>query len=278
MSTQFHILNLGAGVQSTALYLLIMRGRVKVSLDAAIFADTGDEPSTVYAHLDWLKSLGGPRIIVCSRGRISDDLLRGANSTGQRFASIPAYTKGKNGLREGQLRRQCTREYKVDPIHQTIRRDILGLKPRRRTPKDIVVHQYYGISLDEAGRAGRIRETHEKSNWKCHFPLVDMGASRADCLRYLADLPHEVPRSACVFCPYRRDAEWLRMKEKDPDSFAMAVKVDAMLREPGRIVNRGLDQPLFIHRSCQPLSVVMFKPKEDRQLSFALECEGMCGI
>jgi hypothetical protein len=50
-----HILNLGAGVQSTTLYLMGCRGEIHV--DVAIFADTGDEPKAVYAHLEWLKSL-----------------------------------------------------------------------------------------------------------------------------------------------------------------------------------------------------------------------------
>ncbi len=36
---EYHVLNLGAGVQSTALYLLAREGRIPC--DVAIFADTG---------------------------------------------------------------------------------------------------------------------------------------------------------------------------------------------------------------------------------------------
>ena len=54
---EFHILNLGAGVQSTTLYLMACRGEFRC--DVAIFADTGDEPKAVYEHLEWLKSLEG---------------------------------------------------------------------------------------------------------------------------------------------------------------------------------------------------------------------------
>lgn len=77
---EYHILNLGAGVQSTALYLLSMEGRIQ-RFDAAVFADTQDEPGaeerrlglpdppeSVYAHLDWLISLNGPLILVRTRG------------------------------------------------------------------------------------------------------------------------------------------------------------------------------------------------------------------
>ena len=42
---EYHVSNLGAGVQSTALYLLAREG--KYTFDVAIFADTGDEPKAV---------------------------------------------------------------------------------------------------------------------------------------------------------------------------------------------------------------------------------------
>ncbi len=54
------ILNLGAGVQSTTLYLWAIDGQLEI--DRAIFADTGDEPESVYKHLDFLLSLNGPPI------------------------------------------------------------------------------------------------------------------------------------------------------------------------------------------------------------------------
>ncbi len=50
------ILSLGAGVQSTALALMAERGMIEKPI-AAIFSDTGDEPATVYAHLENLKSM-----------------------------------------------------------------------------------------------------------------------------------------------------------------------------------------------------------------------------
>src|SRR5437016_5540953 len=87
------ILNLGAGVQSTTVYLMYLRGEIHPAIEAAVFADTGEEPASIYAHLEWLKSLGGPPIVVRSTGsRLGEDLKHGQNATGQRFASIPAFT------------------------------------------------------------------------------------------------------------------------------------------------------------------------------------------
>ena len=56
----WNILNLGAGVQSTAVYLLACDVKLwgPNLLDFAIFADTGEEPEAVYKHLAWLKSIG----------------------------------------------------------------------------------------------------------------------------------------------------------------------------------------------------------------------------
>lgn len=162
-----HILNLGAGVQSTTLYLMFMQGVLTPQIDYAIFADTGEEPEAVYRHLAWLQSLNGPEILVRSKGKLGDHLLTGQDSTGQRFASIPAYTLRPDGT-EGKVRRQCSSEYKIEVIERCIRREILGLQAGRRVPKSITLTQYIGISLDEAGRARRIDENHRKNRSAVH--------------------------------------------------------------------------------------------------------------
>lgn len=56
------------------------------------------------------------------------------------------------------VRRQCTSEYKIEVVNKAIRRELLGLKFRQRVPKDVVIHQYFGISTDEAARAERAKK------------------------------------------------------------------------------------------------------------------------
>jgi hypothetical protein len=125
LMTRVRVLNLGAGVQSTAVYLMMRQGLIAPA-DFAIFADTQDEPEAVYAHLAWLQSLNSIPILVRSKGRLSDHLRIGTNSTGGRFASIPAYTAPHEGMRAtGAVRRQCSKEYKIEVIDRTIRREIL---------------------------------------------------------------------------------------------------------------------------------------------------------
>ncbi|AWM39835.1 hypothetical protein GobsT_17950 [Gemmata obscuriglobus] len=278
---EYHILNLGAGVQSTALYLLSREPDAKFRFDLAVFADTGEEPTAVYRHLDYLRALGAPDIWVRAAGKLGDDLVNGRNSTGQRFASIPAFTKGPDG-KVGIVRRQCTKEYKIDVCERAIRRELLGLKPRQRIPKGVILHQYFGISTDEAARAERAKKRFEGVKHTVpHWPLIEMGWSRKDCLAYLKDkLPHEVPKSSCVFCPYRTNQAWLTLKQTDSDGWKRAVEVDRALRDKGSVVTRGFRQELFVHRSCVPLDVIDFTklwPNTIDPLTTG-ECQGMCGL
>jgi hypothetical protein len=278
-------LNLGAGVQSTTVYLMYVRGEIQPGIECAIFADTGEEPASVYAHLEWLKSLGGPPIIVRSIGRLGDDLVLGRNSTGGRFASIPAFTAAIEGSKAGMVRRQCTKEYKIEVIERYLRRELLGLQKGQRVPKGTRIVQVYGISLDEAGRSIRIRERLEDRTWLTpEFPLIDRLMTRGDCLTWLEafGVPHEVQKSACVFCPFKSNAEWRRLRDTDPAGWARAVEVDTALRVGGAVANRKLDQKLYVHRSCVPLDIAHLGDADPRQyhlgLNWASECAGMCGV
>lgn len=285
--TERHVLNLGAGVQSTTLYLMYRQGVITPQIDCAIFADTGEEPAAVYRHLAWLQTLGGPRIIVRSAGRLGEHLVHGKNTTGQRFAAIPCFTTADGGRSVGMTRRQCSKEYKVDVIDRTIRRDLLGLKPRQRAPKDVAIFQYFGISLDEASRASRIWERfhiEKSSHWEPRFPLIDRQYTRANCIKWLREhgnVPHEVPRSACVFCPFHTDLEWQRLKDAGGDDWARAVEIDRALRTTGAVANRGMRQAMYLHRTCRQIEAADFRPREnakEMQLGFGVECEGVCGV
>lgn len=272
---EIHVLSLGAGVQSTAVYLLAMEGKVR--LDAAVFADTQDEPVAVYEHLAWLQGLGGPGgpvIHVATKGKLSQSLTTVESAKygkRTRFAAVPFFTRKPDG-EIGQTRRQCSKEYKVEVVERCIRRTILGLQPRQRVPKHTAVHQYIGISIDEARRSIGVKKRVKLA----HFPLMEMGWTRADCSRYLASrVPHEVPRSACVYCPFHSDAEWMRVRAV-PEDWALALRVDEALRVEGAIVNRNMDAQMFAHRTCKPLAEVEFRHEKQFNM-FTLECEGMCG-
>jgi hypothetical protein len=133
----YHILNLGAGVHSTAFYLRFLNGELPDKLDYAVFADTQEAPESVYKHFAWLRSLGGPPILTDTAGKLGDDLIHGKNSTGGRFASIPAFTSSTPGQTGGMLRRQCTAEYKIDVFERILSRQVVGLQTRQLMPKGV---------------------------------------------------------------------------------------------------------------------------------------------
>jgi hypothetical protein len=237
------ILSLGAGVQSTALLYLILNGRVQC--DRAIFADTGSEPAAVYAHLGRLRDLFP--IDVVSTGNLGEKVTSGG------FVDIPLYQTNANGGK-GQGRRQCTYQFKMRPIRRRIRE--LG-----KGPTDLLM----GISLDEIGRMRDSGVAYIRNV----YPLVDMGWTRWDCTRYLTLVGVVAPRSACVFCPYRTNAEWRVLA---PAEFEEACRVDDAIRGQGERLG-------FLHADRVPLREVDFSTLEDHgQTNWLNECEGMCGV
>ena len=271
---RLRVLSLGAGVQSTTLALLAAHGVIGPMPDCAIFADTAWEPQAVYDHLAWLMS---PNVLpfpvyVVSAGSLRDNLVQAA--AGERWASIPAYTRTldhRGCMSIGMIRRQCTGDYKIDPIRRKVRE--LADLTRRRSPADPVVEQWIGISMDETIRMKPSFERWRVNRW----PLIELGMNRRDCLDWLRrhDYPTP-PKSACIGCPYHSDAVWRAMRDEDPDAWADAVDVDRLIRSG----MRGVRGEVFLHRSAVPLSEVDLSTDTDRgQLDlFANECEGMCGL
>lgn len=251
MTYKLRILSLGAGVQSSTLLLMAHRGAIE-KFDCAIFADTGWESQGTYEHLAWLESQSTIPIIRVQSGNIMEDALvsqvRGIKTEGQRWASMPFFVR--NGSKQGMIRRQCTSEYKLEPIRKEIRR-LLGIKPRCRAPKG-AVEQIIGISADEARRMRLSRDQMTKLS----YPLVTaLNMSREDCRNWLKTnyADHDVPRSACVGCPFKRDDEWLKIKCHSCE-WEQAVNLDNKIRTAG-----GMRGQVFLHRSCQPLEVVRLK-------------------
>lgn len=280
------VLNLGAGVQSTALYLMSMDGEID-PIACAIFADVGEEPSSVYDHIEWMKTLGGPEIITVTSGKLGDalaagtDYLGNSRKDGGHYVSIPAFTVDPQNGKKGMIRRQCTGDFKIKPVEKHIRQVLFETPAGRPIPKDCHVHQWMGLSYDEPKRVIRVKQRFmaKPSNWTVEFPLFDLEMTRSDCVAYLKErVPHEVPRSACVFCPFKDDSEWKDLKDNDPSGWKRAVEVDKICR-----TGTGLDAWRFVHRSCQPLDEIDFRSTDEKSGQKHLfsgwqdECEGYCG-
>lgn len=273
MRVDLRVISLGAGVQSSALYLMAVEGVIGPMPHVAIFADTQSEPPHVYEQLDYLDSVGG-KIIPITRptaGSLREAVENGVNSTGQRFASVPFWVRGEDG-REAPGGRQCTREYKIDVVKREIRR-LLGLQKGQRAAGRFQVEEWIGISLDEAHRAKPSRYPWITSRWPL---LYDYPMRRGDCIEWMKANGHPVPgKSACVFCPYRTPAEYARWKREAPELFEEACKIDDFIRSSGTM--RGENGQQYIWRALKPLRDIE-EDNSDQMDLFGEECEGMCGV
>lgn len=270
------VLSLGAGVQSSTLALMAAAGQIEAP-DHAIFADTQWEPPAVY---EWLRDYLIPRlpfpVHIVTKGNIREEQItarmRGYKETGSRWASLPYFTKNPDGS-TGLTRRQCTAEYKIQPIEKKIR-ELLGLRPRQWYPKRICVEHWYGISADEIQRCKVEIDPHWQRN---RYPLVERRMTRTDCLEWLRRHGHpKAPRSACIGCPFHSNEEWRDMKRNRPHEWADAVLFDSAIRRSG-----GIRGDTFLHRDCVPLDQANLRVRPQRlqtEFSFLDECAGMCGI
>jgi len=266
----FTYLSLGAGVQSSALLVLACTDDRVPKPDIAVFADTGDEPAWVYEYLEVLKEFAEPygvEVVVAQKGVLSEWVID-RQKAGKRFVTVPLFTKNADGSK-GMMRRQCTREFKIDPIIQAVRTH-LGYKPKQRVKER--VRCMLGISLDEIQR---MKDSWH--GWITHsWPLIDLSIRREDCYKIIEDagLP-EPQRSACVYCPFHSDAYWQWMKNDHPEEFQKAVDFDEGIRD---MTMRGREAPGYIHRSCVPLKDAVFGADPNQVNMFDAECEGMCGV
>ena len=263
------VISLGAGVQSSVMAIMAAKGDFP-PVDCGIFADTGYEPKSVMRYLEFLKKVLPYPIYIVSKGNIRDDMLAAKGTTN--FVVAPFFTQNKITGKKGMVMRQCTNDYKIQPIRTKIR-ELCNVKKGKHFPKDKYVEQWIGISTDEAGRMKPARDKYILNR----HPLIEAKMSRQDCINYLKKENIPLPeKSACIVCPYHNDAYWHFMKTERPSEFADAVDFDKQVRN----ISRKEDEQLYSHRSCKPLDEVEFDKKEtDKQLDmFNNECEGMCGV
>lgn len=278
MKQPIHIISLGAGVQSSTMALMAAQGEIKPMPECAIFADTGAESAATYKQVDYLIAHLPFPVHVVSGGNLLGDLLSGNKRASN--GRPPFFVKTDDGP-AGRLNRQCTGDYKIDPIRRKVRQ-LTGLT-RKKSPDHVAVVQWIGISVDEVVRA---KDSNEP--WRLHrFPLLEVEFTRERCIEWLKENGHPIPpNSACVFCPYLRDAQREEMKRDDPAAFETSVLVDETIRDamPGVTTGRA-----YVHPSLTPLAEIDFNnppPRPTKKSTanqwqsnlFLNECEGICGV
>ena len=259
-----HIISLGAGVQSSTMALMAAHGEITPMPVAAIFADTRDEPASVYNTLNWLeKKLPFP-VLRETKGSLSGHVLKQIADR-KRCSKPPLFVLNADKTK-GILTRDCTGDFKVAVIQRAIRRIM-----KEREVRNVI--QWIGISLDEVHRMKPSCVKYSEHRW----PLIEKRISRHECLLWIEKNGYPKPdRSACVYCPYHSDNEWRRLRDEEPEAWERALEFDRKIRTGIHKV-RG---KCFVHKSCVPLDEVDFSTDEDhgQQVMFGNECEGLCGV
>jgi hypothetical protein len=237
------ILSFGAGVQTTAMAIMIAERKLEV--DAVVFADTGAEKPETY---NYMESYTKPLL----------------NSVSVPFITVKTTVPSENGNLydyfwerksiQSIIHRRCTDHFKVRPMLK-----IIGKK----------CVQLIGFSASETSRADKTRFPEYKQ-----FPLIEMGMCSNDSRDLITNYGWPVPlKSSCYFCIYQHYTEWNWLKNHHPELFQKALELEANYysRRPDMRTVYGLLRGTPLWRIKDGLQPEMLAPGE-------YSCwEGHCG-
>ena len=267
MATRY--ISYGGGVQSTALIVLAAQGAIP-KVDAALFCNTGDDsehPETLSYVRDvmvpWAKERGIPVLELQRVVKGESQTLYGRIMNHTRDSlSEPIPIRGSNGA---PLSRACTVDHKIKVLERYI----------RTNAPELPVETLIGISSDEIERAKPGTNKYEIRT----YPLLDLGMSRIDCVKTIADAGLPVPpKSSCYFCPFHSMLTWSELKRDKPDLFEKAAEIEDTLNQ--RRERRG-KPPVYLTRKLIPLRVAVSEasPTLFSESEMAGQCDsGFCFV
>jgi len=221
-------LSFGAGVNSVALYLLM----VEYGYDfEAVFSDTGCEwPETYHymAMFQWWTKANGLRSVTILKPQV------------EKMGSLIEYCEHYRTTPSFMLR-WCSDKFKRKQLEKY-----------QKPPAFI----HIGFASDEAHRA----RLNSKKEFESRFMLIENNITRAGCIEIIRKAGLPIPRkSGCYICPFQRVGQWKELRRNHPDLFCRSVELEksanASRAQKGK-------KPLYISQSKKgPLSEIV----EERQ-------------
>jgi len=243
MAASLRVLSMGWGRQTWTMAAMMALDEMPRT-DFIVHADTTHERAATYEFRrqwePWLSEHGLKVVTVKSPQ---------PNVVEQSSVMIPAFTTDPATGSEGQVRRQCTHDWKIAPIRRFIRAE---LERRGEKIGPGLVESWQGISLDEFQR---MRDSGASYITNV-YPLVERKMRLADCIAWLDahGLPTP-PKSSCTFCPYRSLSSWRALKQEGGSDWAEAVMVDTAIRNK----RKGA---LYVHPRRLPLAQAVSIPED----------------
>lgn len=197
-------LSYGGGVQSTAMILLAIEGKISRP-DYIVFADTGSEMPHTYSLVLQLEQ-------ICKDNDLPFETVKADQPLHERYLE-------RGGLPVIGIR-SCTSTWKIEPINRFMRSKV-GMGRRK-----VLVRTWIGITTDERRRA-----TPSTNQWtERRYPLLELSMSREDCFQYLKKKGIHAKKSGCFLCPYQHAHQWAKLKREHPDLFDTALELERKAR------------------------------------------------
>ena len=210
MNKTRHILGISGGKDSSALAIYMSQKHPELDIEY-FFTDTGEELPEVYQYLNKLEGYLGKEIQKLNPDR-----------------EFRFWLKQYNNFLPSAKSRWCTINMKLRPLEKWIKNDL---------DKGIKINSYVAIRYDESYREGH--QSHSK-NYKVILPFKQDRIDKSEVLSILETSGLGIPkyydwrsRSGCTFCFFQRKIEWVRLKERHPDAFERAKKLEKNALEHG---------------------------------------------
>lgn len=255
----------GGGVQSTAMLVLAVQGRI--DFQTALFCNVGDRAEAPET-LAYVEQVAAPyceangielvqlrrRWVRGERAGQAEDLWDRLTREGSRSLPIPVrMSNGAPGTRS------CTIDFKIQVMAKWHK--------QHGATKETPAHVAIGFSTDEIERTER---AHSRDYEVVEYPLLDLRIDRSACAEIIRKAGLPVPsKSSCFFCPFHSPRHWAEMRRDRPEQFWKAVELEQRLNER---TTRGKD-PVWLTRFNKPLDEAI---AEAQPALFSDEPEGFC--
>lgn len=218
----------GGGTQSAAIAALIVQGRLPKP-DLAVMVDTGRERSSTWGYVHGVLTPALADVGVALTVIRTEDWDDIEPFNGQGTILLPMFTTVND---TGKLSQYCSAYWKREVLGRYLRS--LGVDTGC---------QWIGISLDEKHRA----KTMRRQRYTLRYPLLmDVPMRRFECVSLVESMGWPTPpRSSCWMCPNHSDAEWIDIRDNQPEDFRAAVELEREIRKE--------DPNAYLHKSCVPL-------------------------
>jgi hypothetical protein len=238
----FTVLSWGAGLQSTALGVMVVMGDLPAP-DLILHADLHWESRATRQYREFYHDYFTRHGLDVQYLDVGDIRQKGA----MEHVHMPFWTHTG-----GPLRRQCTRHFKIRPMRRHVRK-LLGFPASKAPhPPAGAVENWIGFTWDEMKRVKPSRVQYAVNRW----PLLEKRMTRNDCADYLANHGLPVPvKSSCIGCPYAKASDFLRLYHDESKSFHEAVEFDHKVRllVPTHDGLTRTDE-VFVYRHLEPLA------------------------